>query len=66
MAEFKCLIHFEDEKGDRFFADIDSTEPVIGAQINAHRSFEELKEKKNGTLATIAKVLQACKNNIYR
>jgi hypothetical protein len=58
MAEFKYLIHFADEKGDGFFADIDSTEPVIGAQISAHRSFEELKEKKNGVVASIAKVLQ--------
>lgn len=58
MAEFKYLIHFADEKGDRFFADIDSTEPVIGAQVNAHRSFEDLKEKKNAILTTIAKVLQ--------
>ncbi|RLL97429.1 hypothetical protein CFD26_105591 [Aspergillus turcosus] len=57
MAEFKYLIHFEDEKGDKFFADIDSTEPVIGAQINAHRSFNDLKEKKNGAITTIAKLL---------
>lgn len=65
MAEFKYLIHFADEKGDRFFADIDSTEPAIGAQINAHRSFEDLKEKKNGTLTTIAKVRLAGKSDLY-
>jgi 2-keto-4-pentenoate hydratase/2-oxohepta-3-ene-1,7-dioic acid hydratase in catechol pathway len=64
MAKFKYLIHFADEKGDSFFADIDSTEPVSGAQISAHRSFEELKEEKNGVMTTIAKVLQARKNSI--
>lgn len=31
MAEIKYLIHFADENGDRFFADIDSTEPLTGA-----------------------------------
>jgi hypothetical protein len=58
MAEFRYLIHFADEKADRFFADIDSTEPVIGAQVNAHRSFEDLKERKNSAIRSIAKVLQ--------
>ncbi|KAH1563291.1 hypothetical protein KXX17_004211 [Aspergillus fumigatus] len=57
MAEFKYLIHFADENGDRFFADIDSTEPLTGAQINAYRSFEDLKERKNGVIRAIAKLL---------
>lgn len=58
MAEFKYLIHFADENGDRFFADIDSTEPLTGAQINAYRSFEDLKERKNGVIRAITKVPQ--------
>ncbi|EDP48537.1 fumarylacetoacetate hydrolase family protein [Aspergillus fumigatus A1163] len=57
MAEFKYLIHFADENGDRFFADIDSTEPLTGAQINAYRSFEDLKERKNGVIRAITKLL---------
>ncbi|KAF4257335.1 hypothetical protein KXV22_009476 [Aspergillus fumigatus] len=57
MAEFKYLIHFADKNGDRFFADIDSTEPLTGAQINAYRSFEDLKERKNGVIRAIAKLL---------
>ncbi|GIK07247.1 hypothetical protein Aspvir_002905 [Aspergillus viridinutans] len=57
MAEFKYLVYFADEKGDRFFADIDSTEPVIGAQINAYRLFKDLKEKRNGATMAIAKLL---------
>lgn len=31
MAEFKYLIHFADENRDRFFANINSMEPLTGA-----------------------------------
>lgn len=58
MAEFKYLVHFENESGDRFFANADSTDPVIGGQIAAYRSFDDLREGKDAVNTAIAKVVK--------
>lgn len=57
MAEFRYLIHFENESGDRFFANGDSPDPVIGGQIAAYPSFDDLRERKGAVNTAIAKVL---------
>lgn len=58
MAEFRYLVHFENETGDRFFANGDSPDPVIGKEIAAYRSFDDLRERKGAVNTTIAKVLE--------
>lgn len=58
MAEFRYLVHFEDESGDRFFANGDSPDPAIGGQIAAYRSFDDLRERKDAVNTAIAKVLK--------
>lgn len=58
MAEFRYLVHFENETGDRFFANGDSPDPVIGGQIAAYRSFDDLKQGKGAVNTAIAKVLK--------
>ncbi|KAJ5629926.1 hypothetical protein N7528_003583 [Penicillium herquei] len=56
MATFECLYRFETEKGDEFFAKGDSTEPIIGASVNAFPAFEDLLGDRNVTQEKIKKL----------
>jgi hypothetical protein len=58
MLEFRYLVHFENDNGDQFFANGDSPDPVIGGQIAAYRSFDDLREGKGAVNTAIAKVLK--------
>ena len=56
MATFEYLYRFETEKGDKFFAKGDSTEPIIGASVNAFPTFEDLTGDQNVTQEKIKQV----------
>jgi uncharacterized protein YerC len=56
MSSFRYLCHFETKNGDKFFAKCASTRPVIGALVDAYKSYEDLDQGQNATTATIAKV----------
>ncbi|OKP06052.1 Fumarylacetoacetate hydrolase domain-containing protein 2 [Penicillium subrubescens] len=56
MLEFRYLVHFENDNGDQFFANGDSPDPVIGGQIAAYRSFDDLREGKGAVNTAIAKL----------
>lgn len=68
MADYKYLVSFENERGDQFFANIETPEPIVGTNLAAYRCFDDLKEGKNATNASIAKLLPplpACGLPIY-
>jgi hypothetical protein len=58
MAEFRYLVHFENDTGDRFFANGDTPDPVIGEKVAAYQSFDDLMERKDAVNTAIAKVLK--------
>ncbi|KAJ6037211.1 hypothetical protein N7540_001490 [Penicillium herquei] len=57
MATFEYLYRFETEKGDRFFAKGLSTDPVIGASVNAFPTIEDLLGDQNVTQEKVKKLL---------
>ncbi|KAL2855329.1 hypothetical protein BJY01DRAFT_257056 [Aspergillus pseudoustus] len=57
MATFEYLYRFNTEKGEEFFAKCETTEPIIGASVNAYSTFEDLLGNENATEAIVATLL---------
>ncbi|KAJ5267200.1 hypothetical protein N7478_010008 [Penicillium angulare] len=62
MFVIKKLIAFQDEYGNKFFANTDAPESAQGASIKAYPSFDDLTKDENATEVTIAQLLPPLPN----